>query len=603
MILENTAASIAVRAVAGLLAMLCTGTAAAAEPGYRIAFTSFAPFDIELFIADGDGANPRPFLANPALDFDASFSADGKWIIFSSERSGQADIYRAHPDGSALEKLVGDPAYDGQAALSPDGRTLAFVSSRSGQADIWLLDVRSRKVRNLTQNPGGDFRPAWSPDGKWLAFSTDRDSVRPHFPQNDFVIRQFTEIYVVKPDGAGLRRVTNDNRFSGSPNWSPDGRSLVFFTAPLPELLKLTSVRRLGGTTQIETLHLDDGARHVMSSGEGEKFSPRWLAPNRIAYVSGGTSPGVEFTGGGSGARGMFRQASWSRDRKHMVFQRDTPEVWPPNVPARSLDARFPLLRVGVFASYSPAGDRRVSNDKTAANFNNAILRMNADGSDSRVLFSESDKNAMGPAWSHQGDRIAFAFGKFFQHLNGPQAGDIATIDTEGNHLTVLTDGKANYAMPSWSGDGRQIVFRRAGATGNALEIVDVATRVQRVLMASAAHYSQPGWSPVSDVIQFTADIDGDYELYTIKADGSQLARLTNSPGHDAHASWSPDGQWLVFTTGRGGFKDESPLRQGNPQSYGEICVMRADGSEQTVLTDNPFEDGTPTFIPTPAGH
>ena len=162
--------------------VICTfGLATAAEPAYRLAFTSFAPFDTELYIADGDGSNEQPFLPHPGLDFDASFSGDGKWVIFGSTRSGQADIYRARPDGTALEKLIDDPAYDGQAALSPDGRMLAFVSSRSGQADIWLLDLRTRKVRNLTQNAGGDFRPSWSPDGKWLAFSTDRDSKVPPF--------------------------------------------------------------------------------------------------------------------------------------------------------------------------------------------------------------------------------------------------------------------------------------------------------------------------------------------------------------------------------------------------------------------------------------
>lgn len=108
----------------------------AAPPQYKIAFTSFAPFDIELFVADSDGTNATPFLSSPGLDFDASFSADGKWVIFASRRDGNADIYRAHPDGSALERLVANASYDAQASLSPDGRTLAFVSSRDGQADI-----------------------------------------------------------------------------------------------------------------------------------------------------------------------------------------------------------------------------------------------------------------------------------------------------------------------------------------------------------------------------------------------------------------------------------------------------------------------------------
>ena len=591
------------RVVAALTALVATSGAIAAEAKYRIAFTSFAPFNTELFIADGDGSNARPFLPDPGLDFDASFSVDGKWVIFGSTRSGQADIYRAHPDGGGLEKLVDDPAYDGQAALSPDGRTLAFVSSRSGQADIWLLDLRTRKVRNLTHHEAGDFRPAWSPDGKWLAFSTDRDSSVPRFSRSNFVVRLSTELYVVRPDGSGLRRITQDNEFAGSPAWSPDGRSLVFYTAPAAEVFKLASVQRRGGTTQIESVNLKDGQRRVLTTGAGEKFSPRWLAADRIGYAAATNAGGIDFASamGGAvtaGARGVFRHASWSRDGKRMVFQRDADETWPPNQAWRSLDENFSLLRVGVFASYSPTGDRRVSNDKKAANALNAILMMNADGSNARTIFSAEGKNAMGPTWSHQGDRIAFALGKFFQGINGPQVGDIATIDPEGDHLTVLTDGKANYAMPSWSGDGKHIVYRRAGASGNALEIIDVETRAQRVLTTGPAHYSQPGWSPVSDVIQFTTDIDDDYEIYTIKADGTGLTRLTNTPKHDAHASWSRDGQWIAFTTGRGGFKDETVLRQGNPQSYGEIAVMRADGSDVRVLTDNPFEDGTPEWIP-----
>ena len=76
-----------------------------------------------------------------------------------------------------------------------------------------------------------------------------------------------------------------------------------------------------------------------------------------------------------------------------------------------------------------------------------------------------------------------------------------------------------------------------------------------------------------------------DYELYTIKPDGTDSQRLTNVPGNDAHCAWSPDGEWLAFTSARGGFKDEAALHPGNPQPYGDIYVMRADGTDVRQLT------------------
>ncbi len=55
----------------------------ALEPGYAIAFASFAPLNTDIFIADADGSNPKPLLPHPDLDYNASFSHDGRWIVFS----------------------------------------------------------------------------------------------------------------------------------------------------------------------------------------------------------------------------------------------------------------------------------------------------------------------------------------------------------------------------------------------------------------------------------------------------------------------------------------------------------------------------------------
>src|SRR5882762_4658753 len=111
------------------------------------------PSASELYIANADGTDERKFLQNSVFDYHASFSADGKWIVFTSERDGlgQANIYRARADGTDIERLTGDPAVDDAAAFSPDGSYVAFVSTRgSHKTNIWTLNIKSGRLRNLT---------------------------------------------------------------------------------------------------------------------------------------------------------------------------------------------------------------------------------------------------------------------------------------------------------------------------------------------------------------------------------------------------------------------------------------------------------------------
>ena len=346
-----------------------------AQPKYTVAYSGFAPLNADIFIADADGRNPKPFLAHPAQDFNASFSRDGKWIVFTSERNGSADIYRAHPDGTALERLTDDPSFDDQAALSPNGRTVAFVSSRSGHAELWTLDLATRTVRNITNHAGGHFRPAWSPDGQWIAISSDRDSPKPQRPDGFELIQQ-TEIYLLHPDGSGLRRLTHTNSYAGSPSWSQDGKQIVFYKASFEDVISISDPRHLRATTQIAEVDVASGLEKELTQGKGEKWSPRWLAGARIGYFSGGPEGGVEFTKGDAGARGEFNSPDWSPDGRTMVYYRDIGQNWPPVMETPSKDSRFRLLRTGIFPSFSPTGDRLVfTNGQAAFSHNGLVLQ------------------------------------------------------------------------------------------------------------------------------------------------------------------------------------------------------------------------------------
>jgi TolB protein len=107
-----------------------------------------------------------------------------------------------------------------------------------------------------------------------------------------------------------------------------------------------------------------------------------------------------------------------------------------------------------------------------------------------------------------------------------------------------------------------------------------------------------PVWSLRGDRIAFCSLRGGDFDIFTVRPDGSELHKLTDSHSNDAHPIWSPDGKWIVFSSARKGFKDEGMLNSGGPQPNGELFVMRADGSDVSQLTDNQWEDATPTWRP-----
>ncbi len=571
------------------------------KPDYTIAFAHFGPRNSDLFVADADGKNAKSLSADPENDYNASFSADGEWVVFTSHRDKSADLWRVRTDGTGLERLTDDPAFDDQGVFSPDGKHLAFVSNRGGHANLYLLELATKRVTQVTKHECGDFRPAWSPDGKWIAFTSDRDSKKMK-GVSGFVILHSTELYIVHPDGTGLLRCTKDQKFVGSPMWSADGKKVVVYQAELQEVNNIVAVRRMRGTTQIATIDIATGERNVVTSGPGEKWSPRWMGESGIGYVSGGPEGGLEFTKGEAGARGIFNSPCWSPDGRRVVFHREVGSDWlPPRFRQwQCRDPKFQLIRTGIFPSYSPSGDRLVCNSEPGAVLpNNSLLLMNADGSNRSVLYKDSKKSPIAPTWSPKGDLIACGMGRFHQKQDGPAVADIAVMNADGSNVKELTDGSGNHGFPSWSPDGRELVCRVSDGKTSELRILNVETGKSRELKTGSSQVNFPAWSPAGDIIAFTNYIDGDYELCTIKPDGTGYKRLTMSMGHDAHCAWSPDGQWLAFSSGRGGFQDEAPLHPYNAQPYGNIYVMRADGSDVRRLTDDPYEHGTVTFMPT----
>jgi Tol biopolymer transport system component len=95
----------------GLAFLLAAQPRGLSAQEYTVAFNSFAPGDTDIFVADADGGNARPLFADPALDYNASFSADCEWVLFTAAPGGSADIDGTSADGSRRARLVEHHAF------------------------------------------------------------------------------------------------------------------------------------------------------------------------------------------------------------------------------------------------------------------------------------------------------------------------------------------------------------------------------------------------------------------------------------------------------------------------------------------------------------
>jgi TolB protein len=198
---------------------------------------------------DADGTDLTRLTHSPGPDFDPSWSPDGTQIAFRSERSGEPEIWVMNADGTDQRRLAAglSPAwspdgsliaFSGRAGLSvirpkgtglrvlpgteggeypswsPDGSRIAFNSNLTGDHVMYIAQADGSKVVDLAR-AGEGWQVDWSPDGRSILFTSHRDH-----PDN------YTDVYVMRPDGSGVHRLTHKRAYT--PAWSPDGEHIVF---------------------------------------------------------------------------------------------------------------------------------------------------------------------------------------------------------------------------------------------------------------------------------------------------------------------------------------------------------------------------------------
>ncbi len=193
---------------------------------------------------------------------------------------------------------------------------------------------------------------------------------------------------------------------------------------------------------------------------------------------------------------------------------------------------------------------------------------VNPDGSGKRRVVETAGHAT--PSWSPDGRRIVF------QTRSGP---GLTVVNADGSGQQRLTIGN----HPAWSPDGQRIAFGRAWTTSNAHWDIFVMNADGSELRRLVRHGTDPRWSPDGRTIAFVrrATLDGfNYDIYAVDGEGGPARNLTRSPAYENDPAWSPDGRSIAFVRGN------------------DIWLMNADGSGQRRLTSGAARDRAPNWSP-----
>tara|TARA_R110000868_G_scaffold410693_5_gene699849 strand:- start:26341 stop:29619 length:3279 start_codon:yes stop_codon:yes gene_type:complete len=456
-----------------------------------------------------------------------------------------SDVWVSNHDGSDVIRITSTPAIESDPHFSPDGKWIAFSSNRSGSFAVYIVSAEGGEPTRLTWHPSSAYSRGWSPDGKKVLYASSRESAP----------TSINRLWTVSTDGGPSTKLSEQWGFDGS--FSPNGRQLV-----VDKMSRWESEFRNykgGQNTPLIILNLQNQNETLLPFENTIDLQPVWVG-GLIYFLSDRdwTTNVWSFDVSSKELKQITKfkgtDVKWLSAGNNELIVEQNGYLHTVD-PATGNTTQLEITIKGDFpwasTKWEDVSDRAQSVSLSAtgvrvlASARGDIYTIPVENGDARNLTQSSDAADREPVWSPNGDQIAWFSDE------GQKGYSLHLIDQDGlsNHETIDIGESKMAWETTWSPDGSKIAFVDDDVR---VRVIELTSKTIKTVAIGGNNLDRGAmdltWAPDSKQLAFATSGSNNFKKIMIwSSEDNSLNQITN-PFADAFApSWDRDKKHFYF--------------------------------------------------------